>query len=557
MSDSVYLGLKARQLEDSPEYQPINCVRLTIGGKGADGNPIVCEAGNPKSGRIIETSNPLIWDEAIGNAVAQNILTVIQGYKYKPYQADGAIINPAVEIGDAVEVGDVYSVIADIETNFSPLMSANISAPQGSDIDHEYPYESSESYAQNRTAAELGQLKTEFIVQNGEVSWAISQIGAADQEGSIWNKLTSVQTTVDGIKVRTEEDVQTIIGATEIKWAKVDVTPEQIKTEVEEYFDASGAANTAYKDAKREAKEYTDDEIDAIESAYKSEINQSAKEIKATVAASETIWNVYSLSPTEQNKFAVYGYGSPSNENSEDNPTRPSAYNGKYYLDQSTGQYWRSNGRKWAPQGTITEKLAVSQQSAITQNADSINSIVETTIPGIQRQVSQISQKADSISLTVSSDEYGQSTFTLSNKDAVLDTETVYLNVDAAHITGTIYANAVQAGASIYSPNISGGTIYGSEIYGARFLSNTRTGYLSLASSSYSDGTLYFGPYNSFQSRNNCFLCVYAMGGYTTLDLGGTSMIMTRNGSSRFTPGGIWDFSNCTQVLMPGGSHFP
>ena len=243
MSDSIYLGLKARQLEDSPAYQPINCVKLTIGGEDANGNPIVCEAGNPKAGRTIETSNPLIWDADIGQTVAQNILEAIQGYAYKPFTADGAIINPAVEIGDAVEVGDVYSVIADVETTFSPLMSATISAPVGSDIDHEYPYESSESYAQRRTAAELGQLKTEFIVQNGEVSWAISQIGAVDQEGSIWNKLTSVQTTVDGIKVRTEKDVQTIIGTTEIKWANIDVTPEQIKTEVAEYFDEIGRAH--------------------------------------------------------------------------------------------------------------------------------------------------------------------------------------------------------------------------------------------------------------------------------------------------------------------------
>lgn len=492
MSDSIYLGLKARQFEDSPAYQPISCVRLTIGGEDSNGNPIVCQwpPDSVGAGRILETSNPLIWDAEIGNRVAQNIHDIVKGYAYKPYTAEGALINPVAEIGDAVEVGDVYSVIADVETTFSPLMSANISAPVGSDIDHEYPYESSESYAQRRTAAELGQLKTEFIVQNGEVSWAISQIGAVDQEGSIWNKLTSVQTTVDGITVRTESDVQTIVGSTRINWANINVTPEQIKTKVEEYFDASGAAASAYDDAK----EYTDGEIAAIEGDYKSEITQSAKEIKATVAASETIWNVYSLSQTEQNKFAVYGYGRPSDENSEDNPTRPSAYNGKYYLDQSTGQYWRSNGRQWSPQGTITEKLAVSQQSAITQNKNSINSIVTNTIPGIQNQMSLISQKADSISLSVSSDAFGQTTFTLSNNQTVLDTETLYLNVNAAHITGTIYANALQAGAYISSPTINGGSINGAAFhnaYGSASLelgSNTG-GYGDLVLYGYNPGT--------------------------------------------------------------------
>ena len=553
MSDSIYLGLKARQLEDSPAYQPISCVKLTIGGEDANGNPIVCQypPDSVGGGRVLETSNPLIWDTDTGNRVAQDILIAVQGYAYKPYTAEGALLNPVAEIGDAVEVGDIYSVIADVETTFSPLMSATISAPVGSDIDHEYPYESSESYAQRRTAAELGQLKTEFIVENGKVSWAISQIGAKDQEGSIWNKLTSVETTVDGITVRTESDVQTIVGNTQINWANIIVTPEQIKTEVAEYFDAAGAAATAYADAKRDANEYTDGKISAIEGDYKSAITQSAKEIKATVAASETIWNVYSLPQTEQNKFAVYGYGRPSDENSPDNKTRPSAYNGKYYLDQSTGQYWKSNGSRWTQQGTITEKLAVSQQSAITQNKNSINSIVTNTIPGIQNQMSQISQKADSISLSVSSDEYGQTKFTLSNNQAVLDSQTLYLNVDAAHIKGTIYANAVQAGASISSPDINGGTIYGSTISGGRF--QDTNGYASLEMWSVSGGgVMYYGPSNS-SSTWNAYFEVSGQGSgtypYTRIYIGGAGGILANGGV--MYPQGVWDFSQATVRGLP------
>lgn len=540
MSDSVYLGLAARQLEDSPAYQPISCVKLTIGGEDENGNPIVCQAGNPKSGRTIETSNPLIWDASIGNTVAQNILVAVQGYAYKPFTADGAIINPAVEIGDAVEVGDVYSVIADVETTFSPLMSANISAPVGSDIDHEYPYESSE----NRELMQQYQgLKTSFVVENGKVAWAISQIGAVDQEGSIWNKLTSVETTVDGITVRTESDVQTIIGTTKIQWANVDVTPEQIKTEVAEYFDESGAAASAYDNAKREAKEYTDDEIAAIEGDYKSEITQSAKEIMATVAASETIWNVYSLPQSEQNKFAVYGYGRPSDENSPDNKTRPSAYNGKYYLDQSTGQYWRSNGRQWSPQGTITEKLAVSQQSAITQNKDSINSIVTNTIPGVQNQMSQISQRVNSISLSVSSAN-GTSSFTLTDDSGKVITRTLDLTVDAANITGTLYANAVQAGASISSPYISGGSISGSTIVGGRF--QDETGYAAMQLWSYSgSGVMYYGPNNSTSTWNAYFEVVGQGSGtypYTRVYIGGVGALLVQNGTIK--PQGNWDFGS-------------
>lgn len=539
MSDSVYLGLKARQLEDSPAYQPISCVKLTIGGEDANGNPIVCEAGNPKAGRTIETSNPLIWDSAMGDTVAQNILTAVQGYAYKPFTADGAIMNPAVEIGDAVEVGDVYSVIADVETSFTPLMSANISAPVGSDIDHEYPYESSEN---RELMQQLQGLKTSFIVENGRIAMEISDVKTI-AEGAQKN-VTSLELTVNGIHAYTDQEIQTISGGVVHDWAEVNFTPSNISSKVSSYFDAKGAADTALANSKT----YTDGKIQPIEGNYTSAINQSAKEIMATVAASETIWNVYSLSQSERNKFAVYGYGSPSNENSADNPTRPSSYNGKYYLDQSTGQYWQSNGRQWSPQGTITEKLAVSQQSAITQNKDSINSIVTNTIPGIQNQMSQISQKADSISLSVSSDVYGQTTFTLSNNQAVLDSQTLYLNVDAAHITGTIYANAVEAGATITSPYIYGGSISSGNFIGGAFMDASRDAYLSLFSAG-NGAILYYGPNGLVQSADNAYFQVTGLGYNAAMYLGRGAFVLKSGGV--YYPQGVWDFSNATVRGLP------
>lgn len=549
MSDSVYLGLKARQLEDSPEYQPINCVKLTIGGKGADGNPIVCQAGNPKSGRIIETSNPLIWDEDVGNDIAQDILTAIKGYKYKPYQADGAIINPAVEIGDAVEVGDVYSVIADIETNFSPLMSANISAPVGSDIDHEYPYESSGSYAQRRTAAELGQLKTEFIVQNGEVSWAISQIGSKDKKGSIWNKLTSVETTVDGITVRTEKDVETIIGTTEIKWAKVDVTPEQIKTEVEEYFDASGAADTAYGNALAESKEYTNDTVATVESNYKSEIEQTAREIQATVAAQESKWDLSGL-PSGVT-ISVYGYGTPKN-----NKISAADYSGKYYLDQTAGRWYYSDGTTWSRQSGSLKLITTNLSTRITTTASGLQSVVEEIgnkdeDGTILNRLSKIEQTSSDITLSVYSDQNGKTYFKLSDGQTELSSQDLYLNVDATHITGTIYANALEAGTSISSPYINGGTIYGSTISGGSF--QDTNGYAALEMWSVSGGgVMYYGPSNS-SSTWNAYFEVSGQGNgtypYTRVYIGGAGVILVNGGV--MYPQGVWDFSQATVRGLP------
>ena len=540
MSDSVYLGLQARQLEDSPAYQPISCVKLTIGGEDANGNPIVCQAGNPNSGRTIETSNPLIWDAEIGNRVAQNIYDIVKGYAYKPYTAEGALINPVAEIGDAVEVGDVYSVIADVETSFTPLMSANISAPVGSDIDHEYPYESSEN---RELMQQLQGLKTSFIVENGKISAEISDVRQTEQ--GLQNNITQLEMTVNGIHAYTDQEIKTISGGVVHDWAEINFTPSSISSKVSSYFDAKGAADTALTNSKS----YTDGKIAPIAGQYTSAIEQSAKQIMATVAAAETIWDTSTLSQTIQNNIATYGYGTPPNSTA-------SQYSGKYYLDQSSGTLYLSNGSKWTKQSTQLKTIQTTTNSAITQQANRITSVINS-VTALGNRVTEIAQTDSDISLSVYSDTYGTTYFKLSDGSGKISSTSFNFETDIVNVAGNLTAKSIAAYVSIESPYINGGSISGTDILASRFMSYSRTGYLSLASDSYYDGTLYFGPTNYYQSRYNCYMCVSSRGSYTTLDLGGASMIMTQNGSARFTPGGVWDFSNCSQVKMPGGTTFP
>lgn len=570
MSDSIYLGLKARQLEDSPAYQPISCVKLTIGGEDENGNPIVCTAGNPNSGRTIETSNPLIWDASIGNTVAQNILTAVQGYAYKPFTADGAIINPAVEIGDAVEVGDVYSVIADIETSFTPLMSANISAPVGSDIDHEYPYESSEN---RELMQQLQGLKTSFIVENGRIAAEISDVRQTEQ--GLQNNITQLEMTVNGIHAYTDQEIKTISGGVVHDWAEINFTPSNISSKVSSYFDAKGAANTALT----KSKSYTDGKIDPIAGQYTSAINQSAKEIMATVAAAETIWDTSTLSQTIQNNIATYGYGTPPNSTA-------SQYNGKYYLDQTNGTLYKSNGSKWTKQSTQLQTIQVTTNSKISVQAGQISSIVEETIPGIQTQVSEIKQTAESISLSVSPtilrneygqpvDEYGRpvydesqyvytggTDFTITGQGITATTETVDLHVNAVNIDGTITANSIAANTVITSPDISSGsisssTISGSTITSSRFSDPNSVTALAMGNETWSDGFLWFGPYSaSYPNLSNSYFRVRGYSGYVEIDLGGKAFIGTQQNSWKLSLGGTWDFSQAEKVIMPDGTVF-
>lgn len=529
MSDSIYLGLRARQLEDSPAYQPISCVRLTIGGEDANGNPIVCEAGNPNAGRTIETSNPLIWDSAMGDTVAQNILAAVQGYAYKPFTADGAIINPAVEIGDAVEVGDVYSVIADVETSFTPLMSANISAPAGSDIDHEYPYESSEN---RELMQQIQGLKTSFIVENGRIAAEISDVRQTEQ--GLQNNITQLEMTVNGIHAYTDQEIQTISGGVVHDWAEINFTPQNISSKVSSYFDAKGAADTALANSKT----YTDGKIAPIAGEYTSAINQSAKGIMATVAASEKIWDTSTLSQTIQNNLATYGYGTPPNSTA-------SQYNGKYYLDQTNGTLYKSNGSKWTKQSTQLQTIQTTTNSKISVQAGRIDSIVDEDVPGLERSVSQISQRVNSISLTVSSAN-GTSSFTLTDNSGKIITRTLDLTVDAANITGTLTANRVAAYADITSPYISGGSISGAAFHNAYGAAS-----LELGNNSGGYGDLILYGYNPSTQRKWEVFRVYD-------NIGGVAFYAYRVYLGAFSEfdktfyaaaGTTWDFRNATVKL--------
>ena len=536
-ADSVYLGLKARQLEDSPAYQPISCVMLTIGGEDANGNPIVCQAGNPNSGRTIETSNPLIWDASIGNTVAQNILDAVQGYAYKPFTADGAIINPAVEIGDAVEVGDVYSVIADIETTFSPLMSANISAPVGSDIDHEYPYESSEN---RELMQQLQGLKTSFIVENGWISAEISDVRQTEQ--GLQNNITQLEMTVNGIHAYTDQEIKTLSGGVVHDWAEINFTPQNISSKVSSYFDAAGAADTALTNSKS----YTDGKIAPIAGQYTSAIEQSAKQIMATVAAAETIWDTTGLSQTVQNNIATYGYGVPPNSTA-------SQYNGKYYLDQTNGTLYKSNGSKWTKQSTQLQTIQTTTNSSITLQANRITSVVNS-VTALGNRVTAIEQTDSDITLSVYSNNYGTTYFKLSDGNGEISSTSFNFNTDILNVAGNVEARNIAAGVSITSPYISGATITSS-----RFSDPNNITAIAMGNETWSDGFFWFGPYgsSSYPSLSNSYFRVRGYNNYVEIDLGGRAFMGTQQNSWVLSLGGTWDFSQCTRVILPGNVHYP
>lgn len=126
---------RARNVDISDQFDGYSAVRIYVG-TNDDGEEVIYEAGNT-NGRTLEIKNPLGTQE-----MANNILADIQGYQYQPLTADGALLDPAAEMGDGVTVNGVYTGIFERRTSFGRLMASDISAPTDQEIEHEFAVES-------------------------------------------------------------------------------------------------------------------------------------------------------------------------------------------------------------------------------------------------------------------------------------------------------------------------------------------------------------------------------------------------------------------------------
>lgn len=130
MSDKVYVGTKAMSMKKGKEYEPISRVTMWYDDEH------FYTAGDD-SGRELECENPWATQQMVDNVYRQ-----LKGFVYRPFEASGAVVDPAFELGDAVTIGGVYSFIGQAKQRFDVMGGADLSLPGEKEIDHEYPYES-------------------------------------------------------------------------------------------------------------------------------------------------------------------------------------------------------------------------------------------------------------------------------------------------------------------------------------------------------------------------------------------------------------------------------
>lgn len=186
------LGDNAEDLMPGLATDPISGVVLLN-----ESGEVMGQAGD-ETGRTLEALEPDGTD-----AMAVSILAAVGGYVYQPYEATNALLDPAAELGDLMDIAGLTSVIARADESFGPLYTADISAPTTDEIEDEYPYLTRNQRVQ-RAIATNRSLITKTAEQIG-----LKVIGLED-------KYTELKVTLDGVTVTDGS------GTTKIKGSSIE-----------------------------------------------------------------------------------------------------------------------------------------------------------------------------------------------------------------------------------------------------------------------------------------------------------------------------------------------
>ena len=158
-------------IETSSQYEEYTGVRI-IAGEDDDGKQLEYLVGD-ETGRVLEVSNPFV-NATTAKTIGNNILSSIKGFKYQPISVSGAVLNPAAEIGDGINVNGIYSGVFKRYTTFGKLMKSDVEAPSEEEIDHEYAYETKQNREYSRFVSNT---KSTLKLQAGEIAARVTREG--------------------------------------------------------------------------------------------------------------------------------------------------------------------------------------------------------------------------------------------------------------------------------------------------------------------------------------------------------------------------------------------
>ena len=179
---NVLIGKQIESMDTSPQFQPYSGVEIIV-------NEEESIFVGDRTGRVLQIENP--WGT---REQAQIILSSLNstGFQYQPYTATNALLNPAAEIGDGVTINGIYSGIYKLSRNYGALMSADISAPQDEEVDHEYPYEPQQDRIYKR---EIGEAKAQIRINQESIEAEV--LRASEMEGTLSSRISQNATEIN------------------------------------------------------------------------------------------------------------------------------------------------------------------------------------------------------------------------------------------------------------------------------------------------------------------------------------------------------------------------
>ena len=182
MSD-FYVGNRATSFSEFPEYNEYTRVSLYY-----DSETLKATVGNDTGREMVLVSPFLPISTSDCETLAQNILNELSGFKYQPFKATGAELDPSADLGDTITVGGIESFIGQLDTTFNQAFISDINTPSGDDIEHEYPYVSQE---QRKVEREIATTRSMITTTANEIRLEVSN-ELNDLSSSIDVKLDSI-----------------------------------------------------------------------------------------------------------------------------------------------------------------------------------------------------------------------------------------------------------------------------------------------------------------------------------------------------------------------------
>jgi len=173
---------------------------LDVGQKQAAYTGVIVHAGQTEDGQAIDYSVGNDTGSVLEVTVPNGTLTLaymlldklkLRGYRYQPFEADGAIADPSIEIGDNITANNVPSIVMGINTNHSRLMASTLKAPFDEEVNHEWQYE---PRSERQFKRESAYTRSRLTINENEISAEV--VRATDAENVLSGRISVTATDI-------------------------------------------------------------------------------------------------------------------------------------------------------------------------------------------------------------------------------------------------------------------------------------------------------------------------------------------------------------------------